>query len=91
MTGFDLHRLYTGARGTLGVLLEASLRLFPEPEREVALTSEHDERGGALESGTGVGVLTPFGENRVREPVDCVAGGRRVEVVKWLRLTSGCA
>ena len=32
VTGFDLHRLYTGSRGTLCVLLEASLRLFPAPE-----------------------------------------------------------
>lgn len=33
VTGFDLHRLYTGSRGTLCVVLEASLRLFPTPER----------------------------------------------------------
>lgn len=32
VTGFDLHRLYTGSRGTLCVLLEASLRLFPAPD-----------------------------------------------------------
>lgn len=31
VTGFDMHRLYTGARGSLCVLLEASLRLFPAP------------------------------------------------------------
>jgi len=40
VTGFDLHRLYTGSRGTLVVLLEASLRLFPEPERVVSLRCE---------------------------------------------------
>ena len=34
VTGFDLHRLYTGSRGTLCVILEASLRLFPLPEAE---------------------------------------------------------
>ena len=33
VTGFDLHRLYTGSRGTLCVILEASLRLFPSPEQ----------------------------------------------------------
>lgn len=38
VTGFDLHRLYTGARGTLCVILEASLRLFPEPEQELAFS-----------------------------------------------------
>lgn len=40
VTGFDLHRLYTGSRGTLCILLEASLRLFPEPQATCALTLE---------------------------------------------------
>jgi FAD/FMN-containing dehydrogenase len=31
VTGYDMHRLYTGARGSLCVVLEASLRLFPAP------------------------------------------------------------
>jgi glycolate oxidase FAD binding subunit len=31
VTGFDLPRLHTGARGSLGVIVEASLRLFPLP------------------------------------------------------------
>ena len=39
VTGFDLHRLHTGACGTLGIILEASLRLAPEPEAEVLLVS----------------------------------------------------
>jgi hypothetical protein len=34
VTGFDLHRLYTGSRGTLAIILEASLRLMALPERE---------------------------------------------------------
>lgn len=38
VTGFDLHRLHCGARGSLGVITEASLRLFPAPERELTLT-----------------------------------------------------
>lgn len=37
VTGFDLHRLHTGGRGRLGVVLEASLRLVPRPEAEVLL------------------------------------------------------
>lgn len=32
VTGFDLHRLHTGAHGTLGVIVEASLRLHAAPE-----------------------------------------------------------
>ncbi|MFT7680060.1 MAG: FAD/FMN-containing dehydrogenase [Planctomycetota bacterium] len=38
VTGFDLHRLYTGSRGTLCVLLEASMRLFSIPEDERAFS-----------------------------------------------------
>ena len=29
VTGYDLHRLYCGAHGTLCIVLEASLRLYP--------------------------------------------------------------
>ncbi len=31
VTGYDMHRLYTGAQGSLCLVLEASLRLFPAP------------------------------------------------------------
>ncbi|MBK7643135.1 MAG: FAD-binding oxidoreductase [Planctomycetes bacterium] len=33
VTGYDMHRLYTGAHGSLCVVLEASLRLFSAPRR----------------------------------------------------------
>ena len=39
VTGFDLHRLHCGAEGSLGILLGASMRLFPRPERTVLLAS----------------------------------------------------
>ena len=38
VTGFDLHKLYCGSHGSLCLIVEASLRLFPEPEREVFAT-----------------------------------------------------
>lgn len=47
VTGFDLHRLLAGARGTLGVITEASLRLVPIPEAEACLVFE---RGSAAEA-----------------------------------------
>lgn len=37
VTGFDLMRLYTGSHGTLCVIVEAALRLFPAPEEELLL------------------------------------------------------
>jgi glycolate oxidase FAD binding subunit len=48
VTGFDLHRLYTGSRGTLCVLLEASLRLFPRADDHTHLVREEAELGGLL-------------------------------------------
>ncbi|MDF1838900.1 MAG: FAD-binding oxidoreductase [Planctomycetota bacterium] len=48
VAGFDLHRLHTGGRGQLGVIMEASLRLHNEPQETVVL-------GHAFES-VGVGV-----------------------------------
>lgn len=49
VTGFDLHRLYAGSRGTLCVILSASLRLFPEPERLVGISVESDNAEHVLE------------------------------------------
>lgn len=48
VTGFDLHRLYTGSRGALCVILEASLRLFPAPESVVCLSGRYHGRDAAL-------------------------------------------
>jgi glycolate oxidase FAD binding subunit len=54
VTGFDLHRLYAGSHGTLCVVAEVSLRLFPEPEHEafasleVAPGDEHEAARRAL-------------------------------------------
>jgi glycolate oxidase FAD binding subunit len=48
VTGFDMHRLYCGSRGTLAVILEASLRLFAEPEEERVLILTLDAVAPAL-------------------------------------------
>jgi len=37
VAGYDVSRLMTGALGTLGVLLEVSLKVLPRPEREITL------------------------------------------------------
>ncbi len=41
VAGFDIARLMAGAMGTLGVLLEVSLRIVPQPPREKTLVLEH--------------------------------------------------
>ncbi len=40
VTGYDLHRLYCGSHGSLCVILEVALRLFPEPEDELYLVAD---------------------------------------------------
>lgn len=42
VAGFDAFRLMTGAMGSLGVLLDVSLRVVPRPERELTLGFERD-------------------------------------------------
>ncbi|MCE9595401.1 MAG: FAD-binding oxidoreductase [Planctomycetes bacterium] len=48
VTGYDLHRLYTGSHGTLAVIVEAALRLFPFPESEAWFEREHSRFDAAL-------------------------------------------
>jgi len=42
VAGYDVSRLMTGALGTLGVLLEISIKVLPVPEYEVSLTKTKD-------------------------------------------------
>jgi glycolate oxidase FAD binding subunit len=49
VTGFDLHRLYAGSHGTLGVITEVSLRLFPAPEHEAVFIGHAVDLPRALE------------------------------------------
>lgn len=42
VAGFDLHRLHTGGRGQLGVILEASLRLHNKPKETMHLSRGYE-------------------------------------------------
>lgn len=59
VTGYDLHRLYWGSHGTLCVILEAALRLFPLPEERIVLVQEYAARGEALAGARSVLAATP--------------------------------
>jgi glycolate oxidase FAD binding subunit len=48
VTGFDLHRLYCGSEGSLCVIVEASLRLFPAPESAAVVRAPMKELHDAL-------------------------------------------
>jgi glycolate oxidase FAD binding subunit len=93
VTGYDLHRLYTGSRGTLCVILEASLRLFPAPERRLAIQASYFGRDAALAAATHVLATS------AKPACVCVEGRRgerwtltiglagRSEPVEWERAT----
>ncbi len=95
VTGYDMHRLYCGSRGSLCVVLEVSMRLFAGFEREVLLTVPARDRAGAIESARsaealGVRPLAIRAEN-VLDPkaawrVHVLLAGRP-ELVEWGRRT----
>jgi glycolate oxidase FAD binding subunit len=43
VAGYDVSRLQCGAMGTLGVILDVSLKVLPRPETELTLTRETNE------------------------------------------------
>lgn len=44
VAGYDLVRLFTGSRGSLGVITRVSVRLFPRPDADMTLVYERDAR-----------------------------------------------
>ncbi len=54
VAGYDVSRLMVGAMGTLGVILESSLKVLPEPEMEASLVLEMDH-GAGLDFMAGLG------------------------------------
>lgn len=49
-SGYDLTHLYTGAEGTLGLIVEASLRLHGQPEKILAATWDFGTIDGAVDT-----------------------------------------
>ncbi len=48
VTGYDVHRLLAGSLGTLAVIVEASLRLYPLPETHVLVRASSGSTNDAL-------------------------------------------
>ena len=44
VAGFDVSRLMVGSFGTLGLILETSLKVLPKPNNEITLTFEKNEK-----------------------------------------------
>jgi glycolate oxidase FAD binding subunit len=87
VTGYDLHRLHCGAHGTLGILLEVSLRLWPLPEEHAWLCCPCRDRSAALEAALGVQALfvkplAVLARSEARWALEVGLAGR-ADVVAW--------
>ncbi|MDO8412328.1 MAG: glycolate oxidase subunit GlcE [Gallionellaceae bacterium] len=60
VAGFDVSRLMTGSMGTLGVLLEISLKVLPQPEQEQTWLLECDVRTAIHNMNTWAGQALPL-------------------------------
>jgi D-lactate dehydrogenase (cytochrome) len=72
-SGYDLTHLFTGAEGTLGLIVEASLRLHGQPESVVAATWDFATVEGAvdtvmatIQSGVGIARMELLDEAAIR-------------------------
>lgn len=48
VTGYDLARLFCGARGRLGMITEIALKVLPQPEASATLTFTEEDPGRAI-------------------------------------------
>ena len=60
VAGYDVSRLMAGALGTLGVILQASLKVLPRPAQEVTLQFELDQDNAILRMNQLAGLPLPI-------------------------------
>jgi glycolate oxidase FAD binding subunit len=86
VAGFDLVKLLVGSWGTLGVITEATFRLFPRPQQVLCLVGRSDRLEDLLEGALRVGRarIVPAAVELLESPVD--GPGSHREAVLVVRL-----
>jgi glycolate oxidase FAD binding subunit len=94
--GYDLHRLHTGAFGTLGVIAEIGFKLTPLPiqSRTVAVRLDSLEGAGGLVMGAFNGPLAPeamtvFAGATAAQAISTITGSGGASVLVLARVTGG--
>jgi FAD/FMN-containing dehydrogenase len=90
VTGYDMHRLYCGSRGSLCVIVEASLRLFPGAQHTIAVHTTIKQGTDALRAARAVvdagvrayAVVVENSSNAREWNVHVLLAGRE-ETVEW--------
>ena len=80
--GLDLNHLFAGAEGTLGVVVEATVRLTPIPHHRRLLLVEYGHFAGALEAARD---MLPFGPSAIETADEMVLELARQDVI-WQRV-----
>jgi len=81
VAGFDLVRLVVGSGGDLGVIAEASLRLYPRPEEERRLVMEASDADGIRGLGRAARAVAAASVVPAAVAVTGEGGSARLEVV----------
>jgi glycolate oxidase FAD binding subunit len=90
VAGFDLFRPMAGAMGTLGVLLEVSLRVIPIPEQETSIEFDETDQASAIKTLCAFGKQLPSlsaaawfqGRIQLRLSGSCLAVNRDIKLLK---------
>jgi glycolate oxidase len=54
VTGYNLTQIFTGSEGTLGIIVEATLKLIPKPEEQQVILAYFESISHAAEAVTGI-------------------------------------
>jgi glycolate oxidase FAD binding subunit len=85
VVGYDLNKMHIGGLGTLGVMVEVTLKVHPLPAAEATAGATFDDLDAAVAAAGRIyrSVLYPRAVELVRAPLPGVPGGRAWGVLVW--------